>query len=317
MDETQPEIKISVLIVSYNCATALRRCLDALERSVDRETIEILVVDNGSRDESGRLDEDFPEVTILRLPRNFGLTKARNIGIRTAKGEFLLLLDPDSELQPETISTLAARLDQETAAVAVCPLLADPRGDPVSQTGPLPTPDDLYLAWCEGEPWQHPLPATHTQPPGSLASDSIQVECPDPRAILVRRQFVKGMNYFDERYGHFGANLELFHQARRASKKILLLPGVRATTHCGAGLWVPTGDDARALLAADYGAGLIAYAGKHFGWKARMKLWFKMLFRAKMRVLWALLRMRDVGYHFSIFTKLLAGQKIDGSQQGQ
>ena len=316
MDETQPAVRTSVLIVSYNCAPALRRCLEALDSSVERETIEVLVVDNGSRDESGRLDTDFPGVTILRLPRNFGFTRARNIGIRTAKGEFLLLLEPDTEVQPETISSLAARLDDEAGAVAVCPLLLDTQGNPVSRTGPLPAPDELYRAWRDGEPWQHPLPASRLPPPGSLESDSIQVECPDPRAVLVRRQFVKGMNYFDERYGQFGSNLELFVQARRASRSILLLPGVRAISRCGAGLWTPTDPGTRALLAADYASGALAYTGKHFGWAAGMKLRFKILLRAKLRFLGALLRVGDVGYHFSVFTLLLGSRKIDGSQQG-
>ena len=87
MQETQTPPRVSVLVVSYNHAAALRRCLEALERSEERERIEILVVDNGSSDESVQVIAAFPSVTPLHLPRNFGFTKALNIGMRTAKAE--------------------------------------------------------------------------------------------------------------------------------------------------------------------------------------------------------------------------------------
>ena len=97
MDETQPipsGPRTSVLIVSHNSVAALRCCLDALLRTTDRQDVEILVVDKGSRDGSEQLDSDYPGVTFLRLPRNFGYTKALNIGTRTATGDYLFLLDP-------------------------------------------------------------------------------------------------------------------------------------------------------------------------------------------------------------------------------
>jgi glycosyltransferase involved in cell wall biosynthesis len=58
MEEVETPRKVSVVIVSYNCVAALRRCLDALGRSASPEMFEVLVVDNGSRDESGLVDRD-------------------------------------------------------------------------------------------------------------------------------------------------------------------------------------------------------------------------------------------------------------------
>jgi N-acetylglucosaminyl-diphospho-decaprenol L-rhamnosyltransferase len=304
MDEAQPPPSISVLIVSYNCAPALRRCLEALERSEQRETIEILVVDNGSRDESGRLDVDFPRVTILRLPRNFGLTKARNIGTRTAKGEFLLLLEPDTEVQPETVPALAARLQSEPDAVAVCPLLVNPQGESVTEARPLPTPESLYRYWRLGR--------LDEASPLDLQAESIPVEFPARTAILVRTQFVKGMNYFDERYGQFGPDLELSYRIRTASKKILLLPGVRAISHCGDGLWSPADSSARAQLSVDQGLGIATYVSKHYGWASGLKVRLKM----QLSALGGVLKMSNAGYHFDRLTLLLSGQKINGTQQG-
>lgn len=299
-DADQPVIRTTVLIVSYNCVQALRQCLASLERSDERESIEVLVVDAGSTDESGSVDGEFEAVNVLRLPRNFGLTRARNIGARTAKGKYLLLLAPDTEVLPDTIARLAAHLDAEAGAVAVCPLLVDTAGKPASQAGVLATPNELSAIWRSGEPWSRPL----VPPPAVSGEDPIEVDFPDPRAVLIRTQAIRGMNYIDERYGEFGSSLEVPAQAARAGKRILLLPGVRAVTRNGEGLWRPTTAAARDDLLADFAHGIITYAGKHYG--------FLKGFRIRLGMLLGTLFTARLG----LFGRLLGGHKIDGSQQG-
>jgi len=293
MEETEPTLTTSVLIVSHNCVDTLRACIEALEASEEREDFEILIVDNGSRDGSGQLDSEFSDITVLRLPRNFGRTKARNIGTRTAKGEFLFLLDPEVRVEPHTIASLRDRLAKEEPTVAVCPLLNSPSGAPVSRAGLLPSPDDLYQAWASGRRWEEAvLPLLTTDE----AAGELVVGCPDPRAVLVRTRFVKGMNYFDERYGEFGSDLELYTQAYRASKRVVILGGVRAVAPEAGGEPVPT------ALIADYGNGIITYAEKHYGWVSGMKIRLKMLLRALF------------GFRLSLLVRLLSGYKVDGSQ---
>src|SRR5271156_1055865 len=102
-EQPAPSPKVTALVFSYDSAPALRRCVAALEGSNDRATIEILVVDCGSPDESPQIDSEFPGITILRLPRYFGRTRALNIGTRTAAGEFLLIMTPDVEVLPTTV----------------------------------------------------------------------------------------------------------------------------------------------------------------------------------------------------------------------
>jgi hypothetical protein len=78
----------------------LRRCLKALEASDERQTIEIIVMDNGSRDDTAEVELEYPEVTFLRLPKYFGRTKALNIASRTAHADLLFYLSPDVEVTP-------------------------------------------------------------------------------------------------------------------------------------------------------------------------------------------------------------------------
>src|SRR5215472_9016571 len=119
---------VSAVLVAFNQATQLRRAIAALEKSRDRERLEILVVDCGSQDGSPRLDAEFPVVNMLRLPHHFGAAKAMNIAIRTAKADLVFLLSPSVEVEPDTVSRLAGKLEEEQDLTAVCPLLVDPEG---------------------------------------------------------------------------------------------------------------------------------------------------------------------------------------------
>jgi GT2 family glycosyltransferase len=278
-----PLIKVTALIFSYDSAPALRRCLAALEGSNDRASVEILVVDCGSHDESAQLDSEFSNVTMLRLPRYFGRTKALNIGTRTAAGEYLLFMTPEVEVLPTTIPALVKHLESEPETVAVCPLMIDTQTQPASQFFRLPTPaTGLDLT---------PVAADKT-------AEVFPVECATFQAFLVRKFFVKGLNYLDERYGDSWSDVELCYQIRRVARKTSALPQVTALYTPGS----PYAESARTILAADRVHGAAVFFGKHYGFTAGL------LFRIK-AILGALFTCR-----LALFAALISGSKIDGSQ---
>ncbi len=281
--DVPPVIRVTALIFSYDSAPALRRCLTALEGSNDRPSIEILVVDCGSHDESAQLDSEFTGVTMLRLPRYFGRTKALNIGTRTAAGEYLFFMTPEVEVLPTTIPSLVAQLDADPDAVAVCPLLLDTETQMAPQFFRLPTP----ASGAELTPMTVDTTAT-----------VFPVEYATFHAFLVRKFFVKGLNYLDERYGDSWADAELCYQIRRVSRKTLVLPQVTALYTPGTGY----AESARTILAADRIHGAAVFFGKHYGFVAGL------LFRIK-AILKALFTFR-----LPLFAALLSGGKIDGSQ---
>ncbi|MGD0200150.1 MAG: glycosyltransferase family 2 protein [Bryobacteraceae bacterium] len=303
MEETQtPPPQVSVLIVCYNRAAALDRCLKALEQSEGRETFEIIVVDNGSLDGSAAVAAEFPAVTLLRLPRNFGLTKALNIAMRTAKAELFLLLNPRTEVQAGTVTGLAAPLAEQSDAVAVCPLLVTPEGRPALQLFRLPRPETV-AALARAGAFQ---PADAPEGAGDLAA----VEFAGFAALMIRGYFLKALRYIDERYAHAWADAEVAVQIRRAGRKTLLAGGVRAVWHQEDDLRPTMPADALALLAADWALGAATLAGKHFGFAAGLKV------RLATLAAWALaiFRFRDVGFSLRRFMCLLSGRKIDGTQ---
>jgi len=135
--------KIAAIIIAHNQAAELRRAIAALERSDQREQLEILVVDCASDDSTAEVAEEFPGITMQRLPENFGATKALNIATRTARAEYLFLLSPDVEVAPDAITRLAEKLDAETSVTGACPLLVDGDGKPVMRARPFPDRQSL------------------------------------------------------------------------------------------------------------------------------------------------------------------------------
>ena len=292
--------RVSVVIVSYHNAGALRRCLAALESARERESFEIIVVDNGSRDECARVDAEFPGIQMLRLPRNFGVVKALNIGMRTALGEFFLFLEPEMEVAADTVSRLAAQLEASPDAVAVCPLVVNPAGETLSRVHPLPLPPELYQAWRDGDfqGW--------TPPAGA---DPLEVDYFKPPAMMVRSYFLRGLRHIDDRYGQAWWELEICTQIRKVSKKILLVGAASVVSHPPDR---PPGMPAnlRGLLEADRALGAVVWCAKHYGWGQG----FKFRLAATFLSLGRLLRLRDAGCQWALFSCLLNGQKLDGSQ---
>jgi GT2 family glycosyltransferase len=229
--------KISVVIVSFYRVEQLRQSLEAL--CAPDSGLQVVVVDNGSRDGAANLADDFPSVRFSRLPRNFGLTRALNIGIRAAEGDYVLLMHDDVRIEPAAVVALAEFLENRPDVAAVCPLLNGP------QIRKLPTP-------------------SNPDPPLEPASggDEIAVECVSGAAIMVRAHFLRSMGHIDERYGNYGSAIEFCAQIRSSGRKLIVLGNVTAT-HGSTPSPMQAGP-----LKRDRSAGTAAFIGKHHGFGA-------------------------------------------------
>ncbi|RLJ23248.1 GT2 family glycosyltransferase [Chryseobacterium sp. 7] len=93
-------MKLSVIIVNYNVTQLLRSCVLSLQKYVQEIEYEVIVIDNASTDTSwGDLIPEFPNVHFISSETNGGFSKANNQAVQTAKGEYILLLNPDTELE--------------------------------------------------------------------------------------------------------------------------------------------------------------------------------------------------------------------------
>ena len=110
---------ISIIIANYNGVHFLRDCLDSL-KSQSYQDIEILVVDNGSKDESVEfLKEHYPEVKIIQSGENLGFAGANNLGFKKAKGEYILFLNNDTKVDSFCLERLFNRISSKKNEIGV------------------------------------------------------------------------------------------------------------------------------------------------------------------------------------------------------
>ena len=278
MEELQAP-RVTALIVSRNNAERLRRCLEHLEASTNRNRLEILVVDDGSHDGTSDVLFDFPAVISLRMPKRLGWTRAVNIGLRTAKGDLILLMGPEALVQPDTVTRLADRLEASSDTGAVCPATA--------VVWPFPSPDALSQAWKSGE-----LPGA--RPPGAGES---AVDYPKGSPIMVRRELLRNMNYLDKRFGHAWSDLEMCWRIRSGGKTIIVMSDVPVEMP-------PAGRTPMEVMEwIDSAHGVATWIGLHHGTVAAVRF----------RVAAALSAL--AGGKLGAVSGILTGQKIDGNQE--
>ena len=279
-EEQQPVAKqATIIIATRNRAVELEAALDAIQAASRREALEVIVMDNGSTDNTQSLREKYGEsVNFLKLPKNFGWVKAVNIALRSAQGEFILFSDPAVRYEKDAIAQLIDVLAASPEATAAVPQLVSESGQLATVTRELPAPGNLK------PPFRQP------------ATSETSLVCPGFQSFLVRKTFLKGMNYLDQRFGDSWADAEICFQIRNAGKKILWAQQAKATL--GTGLPLPEADS---LVEADYIQGAATYQSKHWGFvKAAV---YRLL-----AILGALVTLK-----FSLFFDLINGQKIDGS----
>jgi GT2 family glycosyltransferase len=120
---------VSVVIPNWNGAAYLPACLDSL-RGQRHPTVEAIVADNASTDGSqALLEKEYPEVRLVQLPENRGFTGAANAGIEAARGKFVVLLNNDTEVEPDWLAAIVDAFDRhpEAGMVASKMLLYDAR----------------------------------------------------------------------------------------------------------------------------------------------------------------------------------------------
>ena len=97
---------VSVIILNYNAGELLLNCIESIKKSAYKN-LEVIVVDNISTDKSQEIcKEKYPDIKLIQNAENFGYCEGNNVGIRKAKGDFIMILNPDTIVEPNCIREL-------------------------------------------------------------------------------------------------------------------------------------------------------------------------------------------------------------------
>src|SRR5690348_16023197 len=117
---------LSIIIVNWNSAEYLRKCIPSIYRWTNSQiSLEVVVVDNASPSgDAGSLKENFPEINLIKSSKNLGFAGANNLGFRHSTGDWVLFLNPDTELNSPAIDVMMREMQSlSEGGIAGCKLL--------------------------------------------------------------------------------------------------------------------------------------------------------------------------------------------------
>lgn len=210
-----PPPELSIVIVTWNSASHILRCLDCL-RAQTLQNFEIVVVDNGSTDntlDTVRAHCAHLDITIKKADRNLGFAAANNIGARLTRGEWLVLLNADAYPEPDWLEKLLEAAEKHPAFSCFTsrqlqeksPYLLDGAGDSYHISG---------LAWRR----------FYNKPVQEYGRHQQEVFSACPAAALYRREDFLEIGGFDEDYFSYFEDVDLGFRLRLAGKRCLYVP---------------------------------------------------------------------------------------------
>lgn len=229
-------VELSIIIVSWNVRDYLARCLDSIAESLRLAPLsaEIIVVDSASSDGTVELlKEAYPHVRTLPQSENVGFTRGNNIGLAVAQGEFLLLLNPDTEVRGAALAEMVRYLREHPQVGILGAHTLNTDGTHQSSRRRFPT---LLTALFEST-WLQPY-----APRGLLErfyvhdvadTDIAAVDWVQGSALMLRRAVYEQIGGLDEGYVMFSEEVDFCKRAKLAGWEVIYHGGVYVVHHGG------------------------------------------------------------------------------------
>lgn len=210
-------IDLSIIIVTYNSERQIAHLLDSIARSKDKLTKEVIIIDNASQDKSAQIALKHKSApTVIQSPTNVGFAKSVNQGISISTGRYLLLLNPDTELVGNCLTTLV-EFASKTPLGAVVPRLLNPDGQPQPSVAKFPTITNAIrhnffgCKTCFGKY----LPTSRTDPE--------VVDVAVMAAFLLPHPVIDRIGSLDERFFLYYEDIEFCRRLKQAGLPIYYL----------------------------------------------------------------------------------------------
>jgi len=228
-------MKLSIVTVSWNTKELLRRCLTTLQAELVGLDAEVFLIDNNSADGSAEMvANEHPWVRLIANADNRGFAAANNQAFALAAGDYVLLLNPDTEVQPGSISTLLNFLDTHPQAGIVAPQLLNTDGSIQRSCREFPTfAGMLYeliglsriFPKCDEFRRYKMLDWNH--------DDERQVDQPEGACLLVRREILQQVGTLDEGFFMLFEEVDWCYRIKQQGWQIWFTPDARVIHHYG------------------------------------------------------------------------------------
>lgn len=228
---------LSILIVSYNTCQLTLDAIRSIYQSVTNYSYEIIVIDNNSMDHSvEQIRHHFPEVILIQNDTNVGFSRANNQGMRIAKGRYILLLNSDTIIQPDTLQVMLNFMDQhpKVGASGCKVVLPNGRLDKACRRG-FPTPSASFY-YVFGFSKLFPKTPKFNQYHLSYLDPDLDypVDCLVGAFMLVRKEVIEQVGMLDEDFFMYGEDVDWCYRIKKAGWQIYYYPKTSIVHYKGA-----------------------------------------------------------------------------------
>lgn len=228
--------KLSVVIVNYNVKHFIEQCLFSVLKASENIACEVFVVDNNSVDGSVTLiQEKFPQVNLIVNKTNTGFSVANNQALKIAKGEYVLLLNPDTVVQEDTFSKILAFMDVHPEAGGLGVKMLDGQGNfaPESKRG-LPTPEVAFykmFGFARFFPKSKRFGKYHLS---YLSENELsEIDVMSGAFMLIRKTVLDKIGFLDETFFMYGEDIDLSYRIKKAGYKNYYFPDTQIIHYKG------------------------------------------------------------------------------------
>jgi hypothetical protein len=217
---------VSIIFVNWNSVEYLRNCIAGIHENTTRTTFEIIVVDNASpKGDINSLKPFFPSIRIIKSQENLGFARANNLGCHYASGEYVLLLNPDTESVGPAIDTLLDRAKVLPDAGIMGCRHVNP--DLTVQTTTIQKFPTILNQIFNIEYLRRRWPACRLWELAPLFSDlhtPIRVEVIPGACMLLKREVFELVGMFSEQYFMYGEDIDLNYKVAQTGLKNYYIP---------------------------------------------------------------------------------------------
>lgn len=229
-------IDISVIIVSYNVRDFLLQCLRSLNEASQNLNTEIYVVDNRSVDGTpDMIRKTYPRIHLIANSENLGFGKANNQALKTARGKYVLFLNPDTIIREDTLDVMIRFMEENPdTALAGCKILNTDGSLQLACRRSFPRPSVAISkllglsALFPGNPHLAKYNLTYKDPDESYSVDAVSGSF-----MFCRRDVIQELNGFDERFFMYGEDLDLCYRVQEKGYIVSYVPGTTIVHYKG------------------------------------------------------------------------------------
>jgi len=276
-------MKLSIVIICWNDWKVIENCLTSIRENTNKVDYEVIVSDNGSTDGSiKKIRKKFPAVRVVENGENLGFAKGNNAGIRETRGEYVLILNPDTVIHDGSLDRWIEFADKHSEVGAFGCRVQNPDGTYQRSARPFPT-ISRHLVAASGLGFLGCLkyPVLSDEYVGWVGDTERKVDWQSGCCVLLRGKLLKELGGFDERFFYQFEEVDLCRRVWDAGYQVRFTPSA-SITHLG-------GQSVRRFpirFAIEVCRNGYRYFYKHFGEKGARRYRRVMLVRLRVRYAW-------------------------------